>query len=48
MAEEKKAWTPPPAGTPCWIEVPAVNVEASQVLLLPSASTSFEYFVARR
>jgi len=26
--EAKQSWVPPPEGSPCWVEIPAVNIEA--------------------
>jgi hypothetical protein len=38
---EKPAWTPPPFGSPCWIEIPAVDVPSCKVVLSsPFHSTS--------
>lgn len=31
MTEAQQKWVPPPEGTPCWIEIPAVDVDAAKV-----------------
>ncbi|KAH8819257.1 hypothetical protein F5884DRAFT_8130 [Xylogone sp. PMI_703] len=30
MSEKEQEWKPPVDGTPCWIEIPSINLEASK------------------
>jgi hypothetical protein len=31
MSSEAEAWTPPAEGSPCWVEIPARDVEKLKV-----------------
>jgi hypothetical protein len=42
MSEEAQ-WVPPPFGSPCWIEIPAVDVTACKVNSFPAVVSSLPW-----
>jgi hypothetical protein len=48
QSTESQTWTPPTVGSPCWVEIPAVDVQACKVLSSPiSQSNCFSSFATR-
>lgn len=37
-AQSQQTWHPPPEGSPCWVEIPAKNIEKLKVSKTPMAT----------